>query len=146
MFVGFSALQFMNITNIYQITPDFKKKPRMCSPRSLIKDDRCQGWRDSSEVQNPCNGAEFSSQHLHGCSQLSVTLASGDLMPSFGSMGTDYAYSVHIYILANTHTHKIQISGSLKNRFYVLPSREITPHQTGLCIETRTKQKNMLTI
>jgi hypothetical protein len=47
---------------------------------------------------------EFNSQHLHGVSQLSVTLVPGVVHPLLTSVGTRHACDAHTYIHTYIHT------------------------------------------
>lgn len=57
-------------------------------------------------MQCSSRGPRFSSQHLHGSSQLSVTPDSRDLMSSLASVGSRHTRAAQTYMHENTHTQK----------------------------------------
>lgn len=66
------------------------------------------GWKDGLLIKDSscsCRGQGFHSQHPHGCSQLSITTAPVDLMPS--SDIRRHSPGVHACSL-NMHPHKIK--------------------------------------
>jgi hypothetical protein len=80
----------MNIATIYQTTLGFKTRPRTCSQRSLIKTINVKVGETAQRFRTLTAFAKEPSLVLSiyvVVQAESVTLVSGDLMPSFGFHG-----------------------------------------------------------